>query len=545
MNEPDVNIGDASRAGEHDDIVAPRIHLAISQDSRALASSPLPLPPPPSAVIRPQRKFSLAWLIPCAAVLFAGWLAYQAWLTRGVHITVEFDDGHGLAAGDLVRYRGTPIGEVRDVRLAEDMQSVIVDVALRSDAERLARAGSRFWIVRPQLRVDEIRGLETLIGPRYIAALPAEPTDSSVSHTTRDPGQEPTAGPIHSAAAPQYNFVGLPSAPIVERIEAGDLEIVVQSDALGSLRRGAPVLYRQVTVGTILAVGLSADGSAVEARLHIEKPFVSLIREHTRFWDAGGVRFDAGLTGLSLEMDSLAQLVTGAIALATPPIDQAGEIVRTGHRFTLAPKPDDDWLKWQAITMIGSELLPPGVQAPSPLRATVGWRQTRMLLFTSSKSRHGWVLPTREGLLGPADLLAPEVQAQTDTLVLEVAGQSITLPRPLLWSHEGMALIEAPLDQPLWRDAITDGDVSSRVASNADDRLGASPEDCLAFADSTTAPLPLSAARLVADGGSWRIDTALPVDEIWHGAPVLTRRDGKLIGMVLVRGREARVALLP
>ena len=35
--------------------------------------------PLPQSVLRPQRRVSAAWLVPAAALLLAGWLAYHAW----------------------------------------------------------------------------------------------------------------------------------------------------------------------------------------------------------------------------------------------------------------------------------------------------------------------------------------------------------------------------------------------------------------------------------------------------------------------------------
>jgi hypothetical protein len=71
------------------------------------------------------------------------------------------------------------------------------------------------------------------------------------------------------------------------------------------------------------------------------------------------------------------------------------------------------------------------------------------------------------------------------------------------------------------------------------------PEECLAVGDPTSAPLPLAAARLVGGDQSWGLDPAVSLDPTWHGASVLSRADGALIGMVLVEDDEARVALLP
>ncbi len=77
-------------------------------------------------------------------------------------------------------------------------------------------------------------------------------------------------------------------------------------------------------------------------------------------------------------------------------------------------------------------------------------------------------------------------------------------------------------------------------------RVAVEPEDCLAVGDPAATPLPLAAARLSMEAGFWLVDPAVPLDESWHGACVLSRRDGYLVGMVLANnGEPVRVALLP
>ncbi|MHC4208725.1 MAG: hypothetical protein ACYSWT_03320, partial [Planctomycetota bacterium] len=61
----------------------------------------------------------------------------------------------------------------------------------------------------------------------------------------------------------------------------------------------------------------------------------------------------------------------------------------------------------------------------------------------------------------------------------------------------------------------------------------------------TASPLPLAASRLTAAAGGWSVDPAVSVDESWHGAAVVARDDGYLLGLLLVEDGEARVALLP
>ena len=65
------------------------------------------------------------------------------------------------------------------------------------------------------------------------------------------------------------------------------------------------------------------------------------------------------------------------------------------------------------------------------------------------------------------------------------------------------------------------------------------------MADPTATPLPLAASRLEVAGGGWSVDPAVSVDESWHGAAVVARADGFLLGLLLVEDGEARVALVP
>jgi len=145
------------------------------------------------------------------------------------------------------------------------------------------------------------------------------------------------------------------------------------------------------------------------------------------------------------------------------------------------------------------------------------------------------VLPTARGLLGPADLLTPGDTAANP--VLELAGEVVPLDMGTAWSDGGVAMIAVHLPLDAWPDDRR--------------RRGTEPEDCLAVGDYTAAPLPLAAARLteaqVGDGreGGWTVDPAIAVDESWHGAAVVARIDGALIGVLLVEDDVARVALLP
>ncbi len=351
----------------------------------------------PFATLRPERRWTWTWFLPIAALLLVGYLGYQAYIDRGLPIEISFANGFGLKQGDEVRYRGIVVGQVGGVALGERGEGVAVEVALERNAAWLARAGTRFWIVRPRVGLQAIEGLDTVLGGRYIAVEPGE-----------------------SSQREQRQFQGLSEAPLLQDADAADLEIVLLAPTRGSVSPGAPVLYRDLPVGIVLSVGLTSDGTGVESRLHIEGEYRQLIREATRFWDSGGFDARIGLQGVTLQARSLESVLFGSVTLATPTLEGAGEVVHTGHRFALAAEPKEEWLQWQPVIAVGSSLLPRGATLPTPLRATLGWEQG--WLIDTERSRQGWVLPTDRGLLGLSQLLVVGEKEREGQAELEVGG---------------------------------------------------------------------------------------------------------------------------
>ena len=134
-------------------------------------------------------KSSPMWLVTLACLALAIGLTWFSMDTPGVKVTVHFVEGHGLEPGDSVRYRGIDVGRVNEVALGESLTGVVVGIELDPAAEGLAREGSRFWIVRPEISLKGVSGLDTAVGANYVAVLPG------------------------SSDEPQAVFEGLPSRP--------------------------------------------------------------------------------------------------------------------------------------------------------------------------------------------------------------------------------------------------------------------------------------------------------------------------------------------
>jgi paraquat-inducible protein B len=259
------------------------------------------------------------WLVPLAALVVAAVLAWQAVQQRGIAVTIDFQDGAGLRAGDPISYRGVHVGQVTRVRLDEALQGVVVEAELDKSAAGLAVEGTRFWIVQPQISLSKISGLETLLGPRYIAVAPGE-------------------------GGAMADFVGRERSPEEEEIEHDGLRIVLEAARAGSLSVGAPVTYREIRVGAITGVRLAPNGQLVLVDAVIAPAHAHLVRDNTVFFNTSGASLDVGFTGVTVRAESLSTIVAGGVAFATP--TKAGEPVASGQHFALRSQVDDDWLEW-------------------------------------------------------------------------------------------------------------------------------------------------------------------------------------------------------
>ncbi|MCW5776952.1 MAG: MCE family protein [Phycisphaeraceae bacterium] len=279
-------------------------------------------PVPSSEVVR-VRRVTWALLAPLAAAAVLSVLAVQAIRDRPVPITIRFADGAGVRPGDPVTCRGVQVGVVREVGLSGDLAGVVIEVALARESASLALEGTRFWIVRPEVSLRGVSGLESLLGPRSIAASPGVPGSQRMSE-----------------------FEGLPRPPddAATPIE-GELIVVLRAARRGSVGIGSPVYYRDVHVGEVRSVRLADDARTVELTAAVEPRYAPLVLDNTRFFNVSGIGVNWGLFGgLSVRTDSLESLIAGGIAFATP--DRLGAPVTNGHVFDLAPQPDSKWLEW-------------------------------------------------------------------------------------------------------------------------------------------------------------------------------------------------------
>lgn len=249
----------------------------------------------PLAKARPASNWSAIWVLPLIALLIGGWLGWRAYNEAGIEIQVTFETGEGLQAGKTeVIYKGMSIGKLTALELDDSGEQRGVRATLEMDkrVEHQLLSNTRFWLVKPSVSLAGITGLETLVSGNYIAASPGD-------------------------GEPARKFIALNEPPPLADTAPG-LHLTLKAERLGSLNRDSPVFYKQIQVGRVKSYALLEDQNQVEVKVFIQPEFASLVRKHTRFWNASGVSIDAGLSGVTVRTESLASIVAGGIAFATP-----------------------------------------------------------------------------------------------------------------------------------------------------------------------------------------------------------------------------------
>lgn len=247
----------------------------------------------PLAAVSRRSRFSLIWVVPIAAALVGAWLAYQAVTRDGPVITIEFKTGSGLEAGKTkIKYRSVEVGTVQEVLLTDDLSRVLVKARMSRSGSKYLREGTQFWVMRARIAGGEVQGLSTLLSGAYIGVAPST-----------------------SGKDARY-FVGLDKPPVLQIDEPGRT-FNLRADRLGSINIGSPIFFKQIQVGRVLDYELSDDGE-ISAKIFIRSPHDSLVKRHTRFWNAGGLEAKLGTDGIQISTESLVTILVGGIAFDTP-----------------------------------------------------------------------------------------------------------------------------------------------------------------------------------------------------------------------------------
>ncbi|WP_421236501.1 MlaD family protein [Aeromonas jandaei] len=229
-------------------------------------------------------------------------------------LSLVAENNPGLGVGSPIRYRGVDIGKIEQIELEPTLGQVIFKAELDGQyAERFLQSGARFTLVQAKLGLGGVAHLDTLIKGAFVEA-------------------EPGKG------------AGRNSFPLSQSGPAG-LSLTLKSPSVNGLSVGSPLLFRKMVVGSVTKVALARDGSEVVIDVNVEQEYAHLVRANSRFWNVSGVKADIGLTGGTIEVETVQSLLAGGIAFNTPE-KEMGPTVKAGHSYPLYGKAEKEWQEW-------------------------------------------------------------------------------------------------------------------------------------------------------------------------------------------------------
>jgi len=253
--------------------------------------------------IEESTKFNFItsiWIVPIIAVVIAAWLGFQYISELGPKIEITFESNEGLRSGQsLVKFRNIPIGKVEKVMLNKDGNGIKVITRIDKEAANYLNDDAKFWIVKPEVGIGGVSGLDTIFTGTYI-----ELTSKKSKMTKK-------------------SFVGLKQP--YRKLEDGEYFHLNASSSHG-VEKGTPLFFKSMRAGYVEHVSISIDSKSVDVIVYIEKTFVNYIHKDTKFWVQSNVSISYANGQLNLNMAPLSHIMHGGIEFSSSGDDSTQKV---------------------------------------------------------------------------------------------------------------------------------------------------------------------------------------------------------------------------
>lgn len=346
--------------------------------------------------------------------------------TPGRRYSLRADSRGSLSRGSPVYFRGIEVGQVVDYALADDNQSLDIQVFVRSPHDQLVQADSRFWNasgLRVSMSADgvqvETESVQSLLagGIAFDTPLSASPAEPS---------------PEGSVFALYDNYESVTEAGFTTKVPY----LVYFQDSVRGLSPGAPVEFKGIRVGTVKDVGLRLDVTDdtvhIPVTLEIEPQRISFSGE---FHDAPYVMMEQLVErGLRAQLQS-GSLLTGQLLvdLGFHPKLAPAKLIRDGEYPEIPSVPSELGALTASVNGVLTELAAlPLTDLVQDMRATL---QGVDRLISS---------PQIGGTLAALELSATELQTLVRNIDQQL-GPLMTQATGTLASAQGLVGADSPV----------------------------------------------------------------------------------------------------
>lgn len=217
---------------------------------------------------------------------------------NATRIVLEGDNTFGIGVGSEVKYRGVPVGSLTAITLNEN--KVNFELYIRNEFVHLIRSKNKFYVTGRMEADIKDSGMSLDMPPL---------ADFVIGAINFISDGEPQILPVY------HIYPDKSSAAIAKYNQGTSVAYHLFAKELPSISVNSPVLYHNVTVGSVSQYALTEQG--VDIQIQIERRYKHLINDNTVFWDQSGVDINASLAGVSIKTGSLESMVRGGIAFDT------------------------------------------------------------------------------------------------------------------------------------------------------------------------------------------------------------------------------------
>ena len=263
--------------------------------------------------IEESNKFNFItsiWIVPFIALIIAGWLGYKHFAERGPEIKILFQKNEGLIAGQsVVKFRNIPVGKVTKIDVAEKSDGVVVTVRMKNKRSKpYLTEEAKFWIVKPEVGISGVSGLDTLLSGTYINVY------------------SKTGGKNF-----KKEYIGL-TQPYRDTMEGEYFHLVSANGEYTSV--GTPIYYKNIKVGQVEYLYLGLDNKNIHVIVFIDKQYAAYVHNDSKFWTRNTLNVNFAKGNLDINIAPVRYLLEGGIVFSSSGKDKNSSVAH-GRIFPL------------------------------------------------------------------------------------------------------------------------------------------------------------------------------------------------------------------
>lgn len=210
----------------------------------------------------------------------------------------------------LIKFQGQTIGRIGKFSYDKQTNETIVLATIDPLLENALTEKTQFWVVKPNVSLLKITGLDALLSGNYIQMRAALKGKKQREFTVTET-----------------------SPPLAETVPG--LHFFLDTEVLGSISQESPIYYKNIPVGKIEKYELNKDSSQVQLKAFIFPEYAHLVRKTSRFYNVSGLNVSGSVSGFKVKMESVMSLLKGGVAFYTPDSKTESPVSENADHFKL------------------------------------------------------------------------------------------------------------------------------------------------------------------------------------------------------------------